>query len=490
MKKTSILALAAAMLCGGEAMAYELVTLPEGASVKEYALGCLTAEHPATVQVAVEGTDFYVQGLCTELPEAWVKGTVNGNKVTMDNKQYVGTVTDETGAAEEIFFVGTNDNMAVQTLTFDYHPESDTYEAYYQYVVFTNEVLNHTLSYMRDVFFVKDQRREVELPEDVDVIQYRMEGKYVDMDKPFNTYINVAFSRNTDDIYFQGFSDNLPEAWVKGTVEEDGLVHLRNTQYMGAWEGKLDTYPVWMKGMNNLDALFCDVTLEYNASNGVFELPDNLWISMNASLTDFEWLTLLGNLVLSPLEEEHDFYALVTPPADLETETYTVSGMDYSFGIDWADALPEYTVEVGMAGNDVYVKGLFLDIEDAWVKGTLSDGVVTFDYPQYMGQWWGMMDTWMMGVNSDEDPVAVTMTYNAETNRFEQNDETMIYFNDDPLVVSMMPLQIIGQVALQGEAHDVTSLTELEPKHTAAQLYDLFGRKVNTPARGGLYLKK
>lgn len=488
MKSTFFLSLAATLFAG-QVMANDVVTLPEGASVKQYELGCLVAEHPAHVQVAQVDNELYVQGLCAALPEAWVKGTIEGNTVTMPSQQYVGVANDAEGVATELYFVGTDDNLAVQPLTLEYHPENDTYEAYYQYICFTNETLDHTFSSMRDVFFLTDNRELVELPADVDQMQYRIEGKYVDMDKPFSSYINIAFSRNTDEIFFQGLSEQLPEAWVRGTVDEDGLVHLRNTQYLGEYQGKLDTYNIWMKGMDSNKAFFTDVTLSFDAADGVFTLTDDQWISMNASLTDFEWFTLLGNLVLTPLEEEHDFYALVTPPAGLETESYAVSGLDYSFGIDMADPLMDYDVQVGFDGNDVYVKGLFLDIEDAWVKGTLSDGVVTFSYPQYLGLWWDMMDTWMMGVNSNEEAVAVTMSYDPVANRFEQNDETMIYFNDDPLSVSIMPLQIIGQVALQGEAH-TTCISAIEPQQKASVVYDLFGRQIKDVKNVGLVIKK
>lgn len=477
------------MLCSGTAMAYDVVTLPDGLTPKQYELGCLVAAHPEHVQVAQDGKDLYVQGLCAALPEAWIKGSIEGNTASFPSKQYLGLLQDADGLSTDLFFFGTDDQMVVQPLTVEYIPESDTYQAYFQHVVFANESANQSFGSMRDIFFLNGIRELVELPSDAEVKQYRLEGKYADMDKPFSTIVNVAFSATTGDVYFQGLSEHLPDAWVHGTFGADGLVHLRNTQYMGEYQGSEKTYSIWMKGMESLDAVFSEVTFEYDADFKTFIQTPQQWISINASLTDFEWLTLLSSLEFSPIEEEQDFYALVTPPASLVTESYTVSAMDYSFGIDWADAVPEYEVQVGMDGNDVYVKGLFCDIEDAWLKGTLHDGIVTFAFPQYMGLWYGMIDTWMMGADASMNPLPVTMSYDAAANRFEQTDETMIYFNDDPLVVSVMPLQIIGQVALQGEAHS-TCLEAVEETKQATVLYDLFGRKVKEGQHTGLFIRR
>lgn len=489
MNKTSFFwCLATAMLCGGQAMANDLVTLPEGLTAKQYELGCLVAGHPQHVQVAQDGSDFYIQGLCVSLPEAWIKGTIEGNTATFPSQQYVGDIEGADGQPMEIFFVATDDEMNEQPLSVVYRPEADTYEAYYQYVRFTDDTQSQTFGSMRDVFFLNGIRELVELPADAEVKQYHMEGKYTDMDKPFSSIVYVAFSASTGDVYFQGLSEHMPEAWLRGTFDEDGLVRLRNSQYMGEYQGSDQTYSIWMKGMDALDAVFTDATFAFDPENLTFSQSSQQWLSINASLTDLEWLTLLNSLELTPVEEEQDFFALVTPPAGFATESYTVSAMDYSFGIDWADALPEYEVELGFDGSDVYVKGLFGDIEDTWVKGTLSDGTVTFAQPQYVGLWYGMMDTWMMGVDASMSPVAVTMSYDPVANRFEQTDDTMIYFNDDPLAVSDMPLQVIGQVALQGEAHP-TSLDTIEHTQQPTVLYDLFGRKVKE-ARSGLFIKR
>ena len=69
------------------------VEAPVGMAVEQYAL---TADDFAgqLVNVGFFGDDVYVQGLCSTIPEAWVKGTVNGDKVTFDTPQYFGVDTE------------------------------------------------------------------------------------------------------------------------------------------------------------------------------------------------------------------------------------------------------------------------------------------------------------------------------------------------------------------------------------------------------------
>ncbi|MDE7096279.1 MAG: hypothetical protein K2O47_02165 [Muribaculaceae bacterium] len=50
----------------------------------------------------------------------------------------------------------------------------------------------------------------------------------------------VNFAQDGDDIYFQGLSERMPEAWVKGTVERDGntaVISIPQDQYVGDFRG-------------------------------------------------------------------------------------------------------------------------------------------------------------------------------------------------------------------------------------------------------------
>lgn len=42
------------------------------------------------VDVAIDGNDYYVKGIYPSIPDAWVKGTLDGNSITFPNFQYIG----------------------------------------------------------------------------------------------------------------------------------------------------------------------------------------------------------------------------------------------------------------------------------------------------------------------------------------------------------------------------------------------------------------
>ena len=66
-----------------------LVEAPAGLQTELYAL---TSEgyEGSLVKVGFDGNDVYVQGIDKNLPETWVKGTVEGDKVVFKNGQYIG----------------------------------------------------------------------------------------------------------------------------------------------------------------------------------------------------------------------------------------------------------------------------------------------------------------------------------------------------------------------------------------------------------------
>jgi len=75
-----------------EEVSIDPVQAPEGLETTEYVLKAddYTGH---LVNVGFEGDDVYVQGIYTSLPDAWVKGTVSGDKVVFKSGQYFGATT-------------------------------------------------------------------------------------------------------------------------------------------------------------------------------------------------------------------------------------------------------------------------------------------------------------------------------------------------------------------------------------------------------------
>ena len=114
-----------------------LVEAPAGLTTEIYSLSA-DGYTGSLVNVGFDGNDVYVQGIDPNLPENWVKGTVNGNKVTFKSGQYVGA--DEiagshqylmSATAEEVYYKEWDYTDIEYTLTdaditFDYDAATKT----------------------------------------------------------------------------------------------------------------------------------------------------------------------------------------------------------------------------------------------------------------------------------------------------------------------------------------------------------------------------
>lgn len=88
----------------------DLVELPAGATVENWLMSAGKVSSTGTtpimnqpVNVSFVGNDVYLQGLFTDLPDAWVKGTKSGSTVTFDKLQYIGKYS-----TYDIYFAGTD----------------------------------------------------------------------------------------------------------------------------------------------------------------------------------------------------------------------------------------------------------------------------------------------------------------------------------------------------------------------------------------------
>ena len=71
----------------------EVVEVPEDLVADEYVISYIdNNEEPATayLNIGFDANDVYIQGLCSYVPEAWVKGAVEGTTITIPGGQYFG----------------------------------------------------------------------------------------------------------------------------------------------------------------------------------------------------------------------------------------------------------------------------------------------------------------------------------------------------------------------------------------------------------------
>lgn len=344
-------------------------------------------------------------------------------------------------------------------------------------------------------------------PADLTTTTYRMEAFECSVGKNLDYQVQLGFAGN--EVWIQGISEAFPQSWVKGDMEGDRLI-IDMDQYLGVYDLNGTNYNIWVTGINHDKARFEEPQFTYNPRTGIFTQIDGNWLVVNGSLTEWKWLNNMSDIMLSPVTDEAelvDHYALVTPPAaetgaPFTTTTFTASGFDYSFGAP--EALSEYPVEIGFApapqgGVEVYAQGLFADMPEAWVKGsvntasTLNSPLLTFNSPQYLGKWFGSIDCWLMGVDVYDESTSVSFTYDADLNAFVQQPDVRLYFNDAYNAPSSMALQMIGGLTLKGDCSGLidgirhATLT-LQPLTPTASFYNLAGQPAANRPSAGVYI--
>ena len=219
----------------------EVVVLPEDAEVETWYFTANSSESKVKgveVGVAFVDNDIYVQGINQAyLPEAWVKGTLNGDgTATFAAGQYFGAF-EYNGNDYDMFFVGTADGQTVSDATFDVDMEAGILSTE-DYIVVNSGA--DQVSYYEYYYNVQITRDMPEFPEALVAPEDLVTETY--LFKGFDTYneeeesgreVQVGFYGN-DQVWFQGLSNYLPEAWVMGTIV-DGVVTIPET-YLGVYE--------------------------------------------------------------------------------------------------------------------------------------------------------------------------------------------------------------------------------------------------------------
>ena len=194
-----------------------------------------TADMPY-IEVAVSGANIAIVGLAYYFPEGTVTGTISGNTITIPSGQLLGS--DEYGPE---YLVGTNDGSTVCDIVFTYDPEEQTLEAETYYIIESSsatEVKAYAYWILPVFSAVEPEEPElVELPEGATVVEYTMEYSEENDEEelvPNAKTINVAVVG--DQVYFQGMSAYLPDAWVVGT-KEGNTITFAAVQYVGTYAG-------------------------------------------------------------------------------------------------------------------------------------------------------------------------------------------------------------------------------------------------------------
>ena len=361
----------------------DVVTVPEGLKTEGWYFSAINSDEEkvvAEVNVGFDNDTVYIQGLCDYLPEAWVKGTIDGTTATFAGGQYYGQYHGE----YDLFF-GAYSKDGVVDAIFEYDEAAGTFTTQ-DYIVLNGSASAIKLyDYFSDVII---SREKPEVPEPIvapenlqtaeyaltatemvssedyddyddygyydDYSDYEEEAEDVEIEEPYSSNVLIGF--DGQDVYIQGLCDYMPEAWVKGTLSEDGKkIVVPANQFIGTYSTLFGNYDLYFTAGDTLSYELLDAVFDYDAENGKLSSSQDLFINSSGSM--LYYYRHFKNMVMTKLEET------AATPADPTVSYFEY--LDYegiAFGVVEFDIPTEST-----EGTPLLTSKLFFQvmIEDA-----------------------------------------------------------------------------------------------------------------------------
>lgn len=213
--------------------------------------------------------------------------------------------------------------------------------------------------------------------------------------KPVRTnYMSVAgelVECDNGDVYLKDAVSMLPTGlYIKGRKDGKSLVFdLPQVAYIESYYGELYPYKLTTLIYSNTDNSWYPVNSEKAKELNLPVVEDKFVINIKADGTyHFTTPKIASTMVGLVMVNDDSWSAFaeiestwspisaetVTPPATIETADIIVHSNDKS-----------HYAKCGIIGDDVYAKGLFSTMPDAWIKGCRDGKKLTFASSQYMG---------------------------------------------------------------------------------------------------------
>ena len=301
----------------------EVVVLPEGLEAETWYLSAKASESNVRnqeVAIAIDGSDIYIQGLNIDyLPEAWVKGTIEGNTATFPTGQYFGAY-EYSGTSYDLFFLGydaTTEEVGDVVFTIDDEAGTMTtdqmifingkQDVIYYYEYYSNIVISREMAETPEM---------VELPEGVEAEDWTIDGTFTDSSSNNNIVRPTEVAFDGTDIYVKGIPFYFEDSWMKGTIDaETGIATFPTGQFVGEDEYGLE----YMVGSDDFETL-CDIEFAYDAEAKTLTQLTSYIIENGDTPDEISAYGYWSNMLIYAGEPIYD--EPIEAPEDLETDTY------------------------------------------------------------------------------------------------------------------------------------------------------------------------
>ena len=298
---------------------------------------------------------------------------------------------------------------------------------------------------------------------------------------PYKGMVRLGF--DGDDVWLQGITDLLSSAWVKGTRNGSTLT-FPSGQLLGYYNG----YPLYLTcsvpDEQGNPVVGDAITFEYDGTSVYSSYND---IVIGRYKTEVTFINYFMGMTLSTEPDK-----TVTVPDDLQFAEYT---LDYQEPDNNGNLHSKsYKVKAAKDGQQFYVQGITPILPESIIVGELAeDGTLTFQSPQFLGDYYDVDDTglyypfFFQTYNADNGTLlpTVAFSYNATTQAYEQPTAGICIGLTKTGIVA---LQYMFNVVLTPDETQGISVIYNAPTDNQP-VYDLHGRRITTIVPGRLYIQ-
>jgi len=292
-----------------------------------------------SIQVTVDGANVAISGLGYYFSGA-ITGTLSGNTITCANAQ----AFDPMGSYNGYLLASDDGQTIANSVVFTYDPETQTLsnDQFLLIGPYATQ-LSYYAYWVKPAFSaIEPEGPElVELPEGATVVEYTMEySEENDEEELVSNAKTINVAVVGDQVYFQGMSAFLPEAWVVGT-KEGNTITFAAVQYVGTYSGMTSFF------FYEDEAIFT-----YDAAKDTYTAEGEIYGLLGEKYYDGHYT----DPVLSkakPVDYNNPAVVEITYATHQLTEAETYTDVIYAFSNAKADTVFQFDIYLDKGQKDV-----------------------------------------------------------------------------------------------------------------------------------------
>ena len=369
------------------------VVAPAGLVTDVYSYKGLDPNVTKNVKIGFDGNDVYLQGIGAPsyLPEAWIKGKLEGNKITFRTGQCLGTRGNSTLWFRSL----AADLSSFENAVFTYDETTGTLTTANYLSVAKNKAEksgNYIIDYNVTITKIVEKVATPAKPE-FENLHFTPAGNFIGF--TIKTVDTEGEGLLTDKLYYKFYSKDETGEPQEVTFTTDQYKKLTND-------------------MTEIPYGFVDAEGGYDFGT------DFVYLNMDFSAWKEIGLQAIYKGGNATNASEIAWYTVVYPynvslPSGVEPTTHAFTGTQGSAGTPFSK-----TVKLAKVDNDLYIQGLY---EEAWIKGSLTaENTYTFGNGQLLGVYGTKYMLFLLGTDALTAPINVVnpvIVYNATNDQYE-----------------------------------------------------------------------